>query len=108
MLIAYHTIFQTIKQEHDTQPQLYAGDSGMGIMVSLSTSDFEVRHKGGKAEVSLARHLTPDECRALGPALIDAADNNERSHAQWEQQVTPCQQDDDVFCPACDGSGKVG
>ena len=83
MLIVYEPVFQAPKEGKDNQPRLFAGTSGMGVMVSLSTDSFHIEYKEGKAEVHLARHLTAEECRALGQALIDTADNNDRMHAEW-------------------------
>lgn len=85
MLIVYEPIFEAPKEGKDSQPRLFAGTSGMGVMVSLSTDTFHVDYKDGKAEVNLARHLTSDECRALGQALIDTANANDQVHAQWVQ-----------------------
>ena len=111
MLIAYNPIFQSKKQnDYDKQPSLFAGNSGMGICLSLNTSDFQVQYVDGKAQVHLSRNLTSDECRELGKALIESANANDRNQAEWVQVCSsgafPDPQDD--TCPTCDGSGTFG
>lgn len=106
MLIAYHTVFQTEKKnEHDTQPELFVGQAG-NFMLVLRTNDFEVRHKNGKAEVSLARYLTNEELRAFALTLLDSANAAIKNEREWLSSELLVSADAD--CPACDGSGKVG
>lgn len=111
MLIAYQPIFEA--KSEDSQPELFAGVGGSAIMLSLRTSDFSVQHKDGKAEISLCRHLTADECRELGKALINAAHDSEvlwqvvvSGGNNWSSPPTP-ESPPDPTCPACDGKGRL-
>lgn len=104
MLIAYHPIYQSKKQnDYDRQPELFVGQAGQ-FMLSLRTGDFDVRYKDGKAEVSLARHMSPEEIKAMALAIIDAADAAIKQQAEWDRTFMP----DNIQCPAPDGGGKLG
>lgn len=109
MMYTYVPIFQSKKQdEYDKQPDLFAGNSGLGIIVSLRTRDFQVHYKDGVAEIYLARNMTSDECRELGKALIETANVNDKNRKQWKLSSEPPVPLVDDECPAYDGSGKVG
>lgn len=108
MLIAYGMIYESTKwNEPDSQPRLYVGEAG-NFMLSLSTSNFDVRYKDGKAEVSLARHMTADEMKAFALTLLDAAAASAKRDQEWRlanERLQSAPHDDS--CPACDGSGKL-
>lgn len=111
MLIAYQPIFEA--KAVDSQPEVFAGVGGSAVMISLRTSDFSIHHKDGKAEINLSRHLTAEECRALGKALINAAYDSEASWQvfvsggnNWSSPPTP-EPPPDPTCPACDGRGRL-
>lgn len=107
MLIAYSPVYESTKwNEPDDQPRLFVGNSGMGFMLTLSTSDFNVNYKDGKAEVSLARHMKPEQVKSLALALIDAAEAQIKLDRTWSSSEVLVSSD--AECPSCDGSGKVG
>lgn len=109
MLIAYRTVHSLPPgMENDGQPKLSASDSGNDMMVGLQTSDFDVRFKDGKAELFIARHLTYDEARAMGQAMIKAADDRVAYIAQWEADCVILNEKKDDTCPTCDGEGTIG
>lgn len=77
MIIAYSDIVRK-PQEHG-QPELAVCGS-VNFMVVLRSTDFDVRYKDGRAEVSLARHMDAAELKALGEAMIRAADDTQHSY----------------------------
>lgn len=109
MLIAYDPVYESSKwNEPDSQPRLFVGRAG-GYLLSLTTSDFDVRYKDGKAEVTLARHMTPEQARAFALTLLDSANAAIKQENDWRlssERLASAPVDDE--CPACDGSGKLG
>lgn len=109
MLIAYSPVYESSKwNEPDSQPRLCVGQAG-NFLLTLTTKDFDVVYKDGKAEVTLARHLTGEELKAFALALLGAADGSSRQEKEWQlanERLASAPVDDE--CPACDGSGKVG
>jgi len=65
------------------QPEVFVGRN-MGFLLSLRTSDFEIKHVDGKAEVHLSRNLTTAEALALGQALVAAAQSRHTQPAAAE------------------------
>lgn len=70
MIVAYQQVHRI--ERDDRQPEVFVG-RGMGFLLSLKTSDFEIKHVDGRAEVHLSRNLTTAEALALGQALVAAA-----------------------------------
>lgn len=109
MLIAYHPIYQSKKEnDYDRQPELFVGQA-VQFLLSLRTTDFDIRYKDGVAEVSLARHMSPKEIKTMALAIVDAADAAIRQEKEWDmaQAALNVEPVDDT-CSACDGSGKLG
>lgn len=83
MLIAYDTLFQALPDLGE-QTVLRADSSyGGQIMLSMFTSDFTVVYRPGTASVNLTRHITNDQARLLGQALIDRADQLDEQAKQY-------------------------
>lgn len=70
MIVAYQQVHHI--EGDGRQPEVFVGRS-VGFLLSLKTSDFEIRHVDGRAEVHLSRNLTTAEVLALGQALVAAA-----------------------------------
>lgn len=70
MIVAYHSVYQD--HVSGKQPRLFVGRN-VDFLLTMRTSDFEVRYVDGKAEVCLSRNMTPDEVLELGEALVAAA-----------------------------------
>lgn len=109
MLIAYNPVFESSKwNEPDSQPRLCVGQAG-NFLLTLTTKDFDVVYKDGKAEVTLGRHMSSAELRAFAMTLVNAADAALRQEKEWQQanEAGAFPDPPDPTCPVCDGSGKV-
>jgi len=87
MIIVLNSIVEF--KETNGQPKLWVGNHAGRFMVSLSTSDFSVEYKGGKAEVRLNRDLSLEEARKLVTSLqaeIEEATRSEREYQEIERK----------------------
>ena len=106
MLIAYNPVFESSKwNEPDNQPRLCVSQAG-NFLLTLTTKDFDVQHKEGKAEVTLARYMSNEELRAFALKLLETANAAIKNEREWQSSEVLVSAD--AECPACDGSGKVG
>ena len=53
------------------------------VMLTMSTSDFRVEHKDGKASVCLFRHLTNEQARELANVLLERVAFQEEQAREW-------------------------
>jgi hypothetical protein len=84
MIIAFDNVF--FLDAEDDSPALHVHAAGT-IAVSLDAADFEVKHRHGKTSVCLTRHLTDEQARALGQALIARADEND-ARRKWSEAAS--------------------
>ncbi len=108
MLIVYNPVFESSKwDEPDNQPRLCVGQAG-NFLLTLTTKDFDIVYKDGKAEVTLGRHMSSEELKAFAMKLLEAANAEIRNHAEWVQaNEAGAFPDPDDTCPTCDGNGTV-
>jgi|SRR5579863_2207051 len=83
MLIAYDNLFRLPPQEMGEKTELSA-HSHSRIMVCMRTDDFRIDYEGGKASISLSRHLTNQEARDLANAMLKRVDELEQQDRDYE------------------------
>lgn len=108
MIISYDTLFE----KSDGTTKFTVGSQGHDFILSLSSKNFDVKHKDGLAIVDLFKHLNVEEALTLGRALVKAAATTQTNLLVAMKQLTdfdePSEElppDDD--CPVCGGHGKI-
>lgn len=70
--------------------RFFVGAVGGGIYASLTTGDFDVRHRDGKAEVTLNRQMTIEQAREMARAVLAKCDEMEAQAASWVVVTNSC------------------
>jgi hypothetical protein len=83
MLVVYDNLLRLAPEPMGEKTE-FAACAAARIMLCLSTDDFRVEYKDGKASVHLTRHITNDEARALAAALTKRAQLLDDQAKQWQ------------------------
>lgn len=83
MLIAYDNLLRLPADPKSGETTEFAACAHSRVLLTMSTEDFRVEHKEGKASVHLSRHLTHEQARLLANSILERVEQMEKQEKEW-------------------------
>ena len=83
MLVVYDNLLRLPADPKSGETTEFAACAHSKVLLTMSTDDFRVEYKDGKANVHLTRHLTHQQARDLANSILARVDQLELQEKQW-------------------------